>query len=268
LEDVNLSSLNVSDYYTGFYTDFLPDTKAGLRFLAGLDGVIGGQLISQAEGVSRVAEKGATVIVPADAKAEDGDSATDPGDDVSTAGGDDKASSDTRHSDVREILNSENVVVGSIRGSSVRRLNELESRGWQVRCYLALTTIDGATKRLGAHIACMAYNADPELGYEQTFLTFCKNIALRIGTGERPSLSLGSKQLTQVLESKGYWYLTKVEKRPVLPKGTQVYKSRRTLTENLADYGNRHRTGCSIAATVFWVALIGLIVWGIVSWIR
>jgi len=170
--------------------------------------------------------------------------------------------------DIRLLLDRDGKIIGCIRGEDASRLNDLEANGFKICCYLALVTYTVADRSFGGQVGWMAFYPGASSEYLQAFTEFTKNIADRISHGTRPRLRLQQNQLGKVLESGGTWFFTNDEASPRLPKGTQSYKRKKSLTDNLVAVALVHRPGCTVAASVFWVALIALIVWLIVMWVR
>ena len=168
----------------------------------------------------------------------------------------------------RLLQDREGKAIGYIKGEDAIRLNDLEARGFKICCYLALVTYTVADRSFGAQVAWMAFYPGAGSEYLATFTEFTKNIADRISHGTRPRLRLQQNQIGKVLESGGSWFFTNDEAAPSLPKGTQSYKRKKSLTDNLVAVALVHRPGCTVAASVFWIALIALIVWLIIMWVH
>jgi hypothetical protein len=152
-------------------------------------------------------------------------------------------------------------VVARLDDASATRLRHHRSEGWQVNVVLALVLYHNESKSPSGQLACICY--DP--GLAGSLDPFTKNIIFRISKGEHPQLALTQEQFIRVLESKGAWYLTKAEPLPPRPKGTVIYKKRRSWSENLVEMALKGNVGCRIANVVFWllaaVAVLGLVWW-------
>jgi len=95
---------------------------------------------------------------------------------------------------------------------------------------------------------------------DATFTAFAKGIAERFASGRRAEVALTQKQLIQVLQSKGAWYLTQTIKREPLEKGTVIFKARRSGAERITAFGLRHRSGCNILSLLFLISVAAGIV--------
>lgn len=130
---------------------------------------------------------------------------------------------------------------------------------WRIKVYLSATFYRSEDQSGSVELAfiCWAPLADAE---DAALEAFSGNIAHRLTSGDRAGLKLSQEKFIEVVRSDGAWYLTPTQKREPLPKGTVIYKNKRTFIERITGFALRHRLGCNILATVFWLALIAGIV--------
>lgn len=157
------------------------------------------------------------------------------------------------------LLASDGTAITHLKGKTKMRLGRLIAEQWTIKPLICATYYRSDDKRASADIAfiCWAPLKDHQ---EQALAAFARNIAGRLASGDRADLKLTQDQLIKVIESEGSWFLTPTLKREPLERGTVVYKGRRTGTERLTAYALRHRAGCNVLATIFWLALIFLVI--------
>jgi len=159
-----------------------------------------------------------------------------------------------------QLLGLDNVFLAQVTGASAERLAKHVVKGWHVEVLLSAIYFSTQDKSAVVDLAFLCW--DPTDAELDTALTaFTKNIADRFTAGDRASLKLSQDQFIKVLQSKGAWYLTPTTKREPLGKGLVVYKARRSGTERTTGYALKHRLGCTVMATLFWIVLVGVIVY-------
>lgn len=157
------------------------------------------------------------------------------------------------------LLASDGTCIASLQGADRERLAQHAEQGWNIQPFVCMTFYSAESKHVGADIAFICW-APLSSEQEASLSTFAHNIAERLASGDRAELHLTQEQFIKVLESKGAWYLTQTTKREPLEKGSVVYKARRTGVERITAFSLRHRMGCSILATLFWVLVVAGIV--------
>lgn len=147
------------------------------------------------------------------------------------------------------------------------QLAEHASAGWRIKALISTVFFRAQDKCAVVDIAFVCWSP-LDASTDQAFSAFTKNVAGRLASGDRASLALSQGQLVSVLRSGGAWYLTPMTKREPTEKGTVVYKSRRTSIERLTGFSLRHRVGCTVAASLFWVLVaagVVALIWTLVS---
>lgn len=147
-------------------------------------------------------------------------------------------------------------VLTTFKGKARERLAAHLADKWHVKVYLGATFFHSETRSGSAELALICW-APLKEEYEASLETFSRNIASRLASGDRAGLKLTQDQFINVLRSDGSWYLTPTKKREPLPKGTVVYKARRTAIERLTGFALKHRMGCNLLAIVFWLMVLG-----------
>ena len=162
-----------------------------------------------------------------------------------------------------QLLGNDGAPLAPITGASAKRLAAHAAEGWNIVALLSTTYFRAQDKGAVADLAFLCWKPlNAEL--DAALLAFSKGIADRLAAGSRAEVKLTQEQFIQVLKSQGTWYLTPNTKREPAEKGTVVYKARRSGVERITAYALRHRFGCNILATLFWIALaagIALLVW-------
>lgn len=142
---------------------------------------------------------------------------------------------------------------------AVERLATYAKAGWTIKAFIATTFFKAEDKSVGVDIAFICWAPLGE-EYETALDLFAHNISERLASGDRAGLQLLQEQFISVLKSGGTWYLTKAVDRPPFEKGTVVYKGRRSGVERITAYALKHRVGCNVLATIFWLVLAAGIV--------
>lgn len=154
-------------------------------------------------------------------------------------------------------------LLAGITGKTAARLSKHAAQGWQICVLVSAVFYKAESRKASAEFAFLCW-APLDAEQEAALVTFSDNIAHRLASGDRATLDLTQDQFIKILSSKGSWYLTPTSKRDGLPSGTVIYKNRRTGTEHLTAYALKHRRGCTLLASFFWILLLGglaVLVW-------
>ncbi|MDR2196587.1 MAG: hypothetical protein LBO07_01290 [Coriobacteriales bacterium] len=236
--------------YDGFYAAFTPETRDGVTYLAGAEGIVGSD-------IRLVVERAADSVTEADAaSAGDAADAAGAGGAAGTAGAADAASA---ASATLSTLNGD--TIAHLDDATAERLNTLITAGWELRCVLSLVIYNAEEKGFAGECACLCYNPAVEPAYRDALQTFIDNIVLRIAAGDHPGLKLNQQQLIRVLESGGSWFLTKAEPLPEPARGWVVYRRRKSAAEHLVAAALKKNRGCLALSWLGLVLLGGLVVW-------
>jgi hypothetical protein len=149
--------------------------------------------------------------------------------------------------------------IALLEGELAARLKTLLEQGWIIRCVLASIIYNAGEKSFTGNFACISYSPQLEDEVKRSLETFINSIAHRIASATRPKLELTQDQFVRVIESKGAWFLTREEPWPELPKGSVVYRRRRTLSDRLISIALEGNRGCVVASWVATVIIIGAV---------
>jgi len=153
-----------------------------------------------------------------------------------------------------QLFGGDGSFLAQLEGPPAERLLTHAAAGWNIVALLSTTYFRSQDKCAVVDLAFLCWNPlDAEL--DAALLAFSQGIADRFAAGSRAEVKLTQEQFVQVLKSKGAWYLTRTLKREPPEKGTVVYKARRSGTERITAYALRHRFGCNILASLFWIAV-------------
>jgi hypothetical protein len=147
--------------------------------------------------------------------------------------------------------------IALLEGAVATWLEVLLERGWVIRCVLASIIYSAGEKSFTGNFACLSYSPQLEDEVKQSLETFIGNITHRVASATRPKLELTQEQFVRVIESKGTWFLTREEPWPELPKGSVVYRRRRTFSDRLINIALEGNRGCVVASWVATVIIIG-----------
>lgn len=92
---------------------------------------------------------------------------------------------------------------------------------------------------------------------------FINTLVKHMAKGERPIIDLSPKEVEHVIECAGQSNEIKLQKLPKLEKGRAYYKTRRTMTENMAYAAAEGNKGCYVGLFI----VVFLIIFSIVSFI-
>jgi hypothetical protein len=153
--------------------------------------------------------------------------------------------------------------VATVEGQPAEKLCALLEQGWVIRCILASTTYHIEEKSFAGECACIAYSPQLDEVSQKALETFIDAITGRIAHAFRPSLALTQEQFVRVIESGGAWSLTKNEPEPTLPRGSVVYRRRRTLKDHLISVAIEGNKGCLVASWIGLGLIVAVALWAI-----
>ncbi len=157
------------------------------------------------------------------------------------------------------LLTSDGRQLAQVPGETAERLITYSAANWHIKPLVSTILLRARDKSASAEIAFICW-APLEEAYDKALATFSLNIAHRLASGDRASLVLSQEQFISVLRSNGSWFLTPTTKRTPPEKGTVVYKARRSGVERLTGFALRHRLGCTVLATLFWLLVVASLV--------
>ncbi len=128
--------------------------------------------------------------------------------------------------------------------------------GWTCRAFASAVVIDKIRNTNWVEVAIVCYPSKDAPVFEP----FVASIADRIAKGDHPAIALSSKELEHVIESGGQWADVKSQQLPKLEKGVAYFKTKRTMTENLAYAAAAGNKGCYVGLFVVLFVIIFLIV--------
>ncbi|MDR2035108.1 MAG: hypothetical protein LBP91_00310 [Coriobacteriales bacterium] len=163
------------------------------------------------------------------------------------------------------LLSPENIVLARLPKKVAQRLADHASAGWQIEPLISFIAFRAQDKTALVDLAFLCWNAQNE-EYGPSLSAFVRGITERVANGDRAEINISQDQFIHVVRSGGTWYLTKKTKRDPLEKGAVSYKSRRSGTERITAYALKHRVGCNVLASIFWLAVaFGLVclVWAL-----
>ena len=221
----------VEQYYRACYVDCWAEGESGRRFIAGYEGITGREISSRAAGGYAASDNAA-----------------------------EGAAADIAETS-RELLSVDGSVVAHLVGSEVEELNELETAGFVVRCFMAISLYHSKEKRFSATVACIAYSSALNELQQSAMQEYINGMTSRLGFGSRPDLQLDQQQFDHVLSSSGRWYMTKDLPEATYPSGTFIHRRRRSLSDSLISAAVEHRLGCNTLTWVFLISLAALVVY-------
>jgi hypothetical protein len=248
-EDLEARYPRVGEAYDGFYVLIDEMAEAGTSYFLGAEGIVGSRLLfggGCCDG-ERFSEKHPSEAHPF----EEYPSETPPAEThfAKTPPSNEEAL----------LLACDGRPLARLRGEVAQRLARHAAQGWRIEPFISATFFCSQDRSGSADIAFICW-APLTAEYDEALTAFANNIASRLASGDRAGLSLSQDQFIKVVQSGGTWYLTPSTQREPLPQGTVVYKSRRTGIERLTGYALRHRVGCNVLASIFWIAVaLGII---------
>ena len=159
----------------------------------------------------------------------------------------------------RILLSRGDVAMGFLPDKVFNRVSKLlDEEGWMCRAFASAVIIDKVSDITQVEVAIICYQPDVAAAIDPFINTLVKHMA----KGERPVIDLSPKEVEHVIECAGQSNEIKLQKLPKLEKGRAYYKTRRTMTENMAyaaAEGNKLCVGLFI--------VVFLIIFSIVSFI-
>lgn len=157
----------------------------------------------------------------------------------------------------RIVLSRGDQAMGFLPDNVYKQVRRLKEKGWICRAFASAAVFDKRDESYWAEAAVICYRPkDAEI-----FEPFVNALAHSIAKGDHPDITLSPKELDQVFESKGMWTNYKPQKLPKLEKGTAYYKTKRTMTENMAYAAAEGNKGCYIGLFLVTFCVIFSIVW-------
>lgn len=157
----------------------------------------------------------------------------------------------------RMVLGRGNQAMGFLPEEVYRRVEKLRAAGWICRAFTSVAVFDKLEDRYWSEVALFCYEQEKK----DLFDTFVTGMVKRIANGEHPAVSLSSKELDQVIATHGAWTDTKQVKLPKLAAGSAYYKTKRTMTENMAYAAAEGNKGCYAGLFVVVFIIIFSVVW-------
>ena len=153
------------------------------------------------------------------------------------------------------VLNA-NAVIIAAELTVTKQVDGLLDDGWTCRAFASAVVIDKIRNTNWVEVAIVCYPSKDAPVFEP----FVASIADRIAKGDHPAIALSSKELEHVIESGGQWADVKSQQLPKLEKGVAYFKTKRTMTENLAYAAAAGNKGCYVGLFVVLFVIIFLIV--------
>lgn len=157
----------------------------------------------------------------------------------------------------RVVLGRGDQAMGFLPDNVYKRVVKYLERGWTCRAFASADVFD---KRINSHwveAAVICYDSKQAVIFEP----FVDMLTERIAKGEHPAVALSPKELALLIESKGTWADVKQQKLPKLPKGSAYYKTKRTMTENMALAAAAGNKGCYVGLFVVVFIVFFSIIW-------
>ena len=147
-----------------------------------------------------------------------------------------------------------------LKGKEAERIETAIQAGWNVNIHLSLAVFSKERDSFWAEAACILFNSEQE----EPLKNFTKNIVYRLSRGTHPGLELNQEQFVHVIESNGDWYLTKDLPLPTLEQGEIIYRRRKVWSEYLVEAAASGKVGCKVAAILFWLIIVVVVIWLVV----
>lgn len=157
----------------------------------------------------------------------------------------------------RIVLNRGDTAMGFLPENVFKQVARLQEAGWICRAFTSASVFVKSTDSYWVEAAIICYQPDRA----EVFDPFVESIAKRIAKGDHPAVALSPKEQGLVVESKGAWCDTKEQKLPKLKKGSAYYKTKRTMTENMAYAAAEGNKGCWVGLFVAVFAVVFGIFW-------
>ncbi len=155
------------------------------------------------------------------------------------------------------------IPIGRVPWADSPHLASLISNGWSVKSVLSLVTYSSSEGGFFGEAAIMCIAPDCADDIRAALEQYEAKQVQRIKGGDHPRLDLNQEQFAKVVESGGEWHMTKLAKLTKEQHGRMSYKRNQSVTGKMMDMSMTHRMGCSIASTIFLLALLGFAIWAI-----
>lgn len=157
----------------------------------------------------------------------------------------------------RILLSRGDQAMGFLPERVFKQVDKLLDEGWTCRAFASVVVVDKLRDTNWVEVAVICYPSEDAA----TFEPFVNSILGRMARGDRPAIALSPKELERVIESGGQWADVKSTKLPKLEKGVAYFKTKRTMTENLAYAAAEGNKGCYVGLFV----VVFIIIFSIVS---
>ena len=157
----------------------------------------------------------------------------------------------------RIVLSRGDQAMGFLPDKTYKQVMKLLDKGWICRAFVSLAVFNKNEDRYWGEVALICYDKKNE----DVFNFFTDLIVKRISKGEHPVIDLSPKEVEHVIEAKGQWASTGEVKLPKLNKGSAYYKTKRTMTENMAYAAAEGNKGCYIGLFIVVFIIIFSIIW-------
>lgn len=157
----------------------------------------------------------------------------------------------------RIVLSRGDQALGFLPDDVCKQVKKRLEQGWELRAFSSAVAFEKRDDSYWVEAAVFCYDPRESAAIDAFIATTVK----RIAKGEHPAISLSPKELQQVIETKGEWAQNAAQKLPKLPKGSAYYKTKRTMTENLAYAAAEGNKGCYVGLFVVVFCIIFTIVW-------
>lgn len=159
----------------------------------------------------------------------------------------------------RILLSRGGVAMGFLPDKVFNRVSKLLDEGWICRAFASAVIIDKISDVTQVEVAVICYQPDVAAAGDSFIDTLVKHMA----KGERPVIDLSPKEVEHLVENAGQSNEIKLQKLPKLEKGRAYYKTRRTMTENMAYAAAEGNKGCYVGLFI----VVFLVIFSIVSFI-
>lgn len=157
----------------------------------------------------------------------------------------------------RIVLSRGDQALGFLPENVYKQVSKRMNDGWICKAYSSAVAFDKRSDSYWVEAAVFCYQENEAEALER----FVAAMVKRIAKGEHPAIALSSKELQQVIESKGAWSQVPSQKLAKLEKGSAYYKTKRTMTENMAYAAAEGNKGCYAGLYVVVFCIIFSIVW-------
>lgn len=157
----------------------------------------------------------------------------------------------------RIVLSRGDQAMGFLPDNVCKQVLRYLDEGWICRAFSSAAVFNKLEDEHWCEAAVICYRPEDE----GTFNTFVDGLSARMAKGDHPAVALSPKELAQVMESQGTWNGYKSQKLPKLEKGSAYYKTKRTMTENMAYAAAEGNKGCYVGLFVVTFIIIFSIVW-------